>query len=111
MTDPIRTFTDDDLDRMTARAWREAWRSYREARDAMTAAKGRGASAEARALAAMLAESAAYADSHWRHLVAEQSRRRAAADAARRAADAAAEEARILRPHYALMPGGRWEDQ
>jgi len=97
---------DADLARATDRAYWRAARSYTEARAPLADV----AEADVARVRAMLLDSADSDSRWWRLLRDEQARRRSAADAMRRAADAAAERAGRIRPHYALMPGGGWED-
>jgi hypothetical protein len=63
MLPAIDTVSDDELARMTSRAWREASRSWAEYRAADTSIK------------AMLEMSAEMADAYWRDLTHEQARR------------------------------------
>jgi len=67
-TDPIRTFTDAELDRAIGRAYREAarcWQEYR-ANDAAT-------------IESLLHRSANEAQKHWQYLANERDRRAAVA--------------------------------
>lgn len=65
--DPIRTFPDATLARMTERAWYEACRAWGEYRAAIAGQQDD--------MVPMLRADAGSADDHWRHLRAEQVRR------------------------------------